>query len=32
MKKKRFLLVPRLMPRQEKIGGNGMLVETDESK
>jgi transposase-like protein len=32
LKKTASILVPRLMARQEKIGGNGMVVEIDESK
>jgi hypothetical protein len=32
LKKTALILIPKLMARQEKIGGNGMIVEIDESK
>jgi hypothetical protein len=32
LKKTARILILKLMARQEKIGGNGMIVEIDESK
>jgi hypothetical protein len=32
LKKTGRILIPKLMARQEKIGGNGTIVEIDESK